>query len=75
MTRTDDLERMLLLLSDAPEPGFTREEIYERLKATGETWSYRTIEDSLCDLGTQVKFVKVRVKGGKKVTKFSIRRV
>lgn len=72
-THQDDLERMLRILADAPAGGISIEEIQKVTAATGETWSFRTINGLLCDLMSQVAHEKIRTRTGK-VTKYSLKR-
>ena len=72
-TRADDLAFMLRILTDAPVEGLSLDEIQARTKEAGDQLSLRTINLLLCDLMGQLRHEKVRVKGGSKVTKYSLK--
>lgn len=61
-TYSDDCERLIRILSDAPTGGLSMDEIYAITTASDDPWSYRTINRLLCDLSSQVSHAKVRVK-------------
>ena len=72
-TRQDDMITLIRILSDAPTGGLSIAEIQEKTKALCDTWSYRTINDLLCGLGSsKIQHEKVRTKTGK-VTKYQLR--
>jgi hypothetical protein len=73
-TRQDDCLRMLEILASAPAGGLSIAEIQVVTTRTGETWSFRTINDVLCDIRSQVTHEKVRVHGQGKVTKYQLKR-
>lgn len=69
----DDLIRLIRILADGPMAGLSIEMIQGMTTATGETWSFRTINSLLCDLGnSRVKHEKIRTKSGK-VTMYQLR--
>lgn len=72
-THQDDCERMLRILSDAPIDGLSLDEIQAVTSRTGETWSITTINDVLCSIMGQIVNQKIRVKGGKKITKYMLK--
>lgn len=71
-TLADDCCRMARILSDGPKDGMSYQEISEACKKAGEAWSFRTITDTLCALGRQVKSEKNRPKGKLKATRFRL---
>lgn len=71
-TLADDCIRLARILSDGPKEGMSYQEISAVCSKSGEPWSFRTITDTLCALGRQVKSEKNRPKGKLKATRFRL---
>jgi hypothetical protein len=74
-TLADDCERLIRILEAGPPEGMSLVEIQDVMGdgLTPEIWSLHTINNTLCALGNQVQFEKVRV-SRKKVTKFRLKK-
>ena len=69
----DDYARLFRILDDAPPEGLSIDDIQRVTTATGETWSYRTINTLLCGLGTRITHEKSRIRNVN-ATRYKLRR-
>ena len=70
--RQADIATLTKILEASPAGGMSIDDIQIAVGRIGESWTYRTINNLLCDLGNRIKHEKVRLKSGK-ITKYQLR--
>lgn len=71
-TIADDCARLAKILADAPKEGMSYVEIQAECLRTGESWSFRTITETLCALGRKIKSEKNKPQGKPRATRFRL---
>ena len=70
--RESDLRTLRVILAGAPEDGFSIAEIAVEITKRNDSWTYRTINALLCELGHAIRHEKIKSNRGK-VTTYRLR--